>query len=390
MVMKVVELYIYRLAAAMLLLPLLWGCDSQNYPAPYGGTVPEGMVEIRPVLPEMFNSIPRNPSEVSHAASRAYDENSTTNDKLDKTIRLPEGSTVWLIAQNDKSFVKNSYVVYNSGETEEDRSFLVPCKVDDSGNMTSMEGAPLYLKEGVSYLFYAVSPARKLDENLFKEKKVGFQVKNGTYFYANDCRYEKTTPKAVSVESKAGSEAVKEITLSPMINQTAQLKFQIQQGEGVRDLDIQPAGIQLSGLQNDSPDEYNEDSIKNIYGDPNGLFWHMSQSKDDNPINVQHGDKAGTYNCYDYTIDSNANVNIDVPVLPMYSISKPVIVVFRLKVNGVPTSYEMMLNEKDFKAGYSYGYRGKVSIDAGVTVVTWQYVSWETDVELPVTNSSRI
>lgn len=374
--MKVTK-YIYRLVMAMLLLPLLWACDSQDCPDPDGGTVPEGMVEIRPVLPGMFNSIPRDPSDVSHAASRAYDENSTTNEKLKETIRLPEGSTVWLIAQNeiDNSLVKNSYVVYNSGETAEDRSFLVPCKVDDLGNMTSMEGTPLYLKEGFSYLFYAVSPAKKLDEKLFAEKKVGFQVKNGTYFYANDCRYEKTTPKTVSVESTAGSEAVKEIPLSPMINQTAQLKFQIQKGEGVHDLDIQPAGIQISGLQNDSPEA-------GKYGDANGLFWHMSQNGEE-PINLQHGGKLGTFNRYDYTIDADGYVNIDVPVLPMYSISKPVIVVFRLKVNGVPTSYEMMLNEKDFKAGYSYGYRGKVSIDAGVTVVTWQYVSWEVDVPLP-------
>ena len=246
-----------------------------------------------------------------------------------------------------------------------------------------MEGTPLYLKDGHTYKFYAISPARKLDEDLLtKVQQVGFQVKNGEYFYANDCRYSKTTPDEVTVKSD-NTEDVQIIDLKPMINQTAQLKFQIQEGEGVHDLDIQPSGIQISGLQNDSPNEYNDDGTENIYGNPNGLFWHMSQSTTDEPITLQHGGKSGTFNRYDYTIDTDGYVNIDVPVLPMYSISKPVIVVFRLKVNGVPTSYEMMLNEKDFKAGYSYGYRGKVSIDDGVTVVTWQYVSWEVDVELP-------
>lgn len=381
--MEVVKLYIYRLAVAMLLLPQQWGCDSQDCPDPDGGTVPEGMVEIHPVLPGMFGSIPRDPASVQSVASRAYDSHTMTDNKLSKTIRLPQGSTVWLIAESQKegestvTYVKKSYVVFNPSEGDTNKSYLVPCTVDDDGNMIDMEGTPLYLKDGNIYKFYAISPARKLDENLFKENKVGFQVKNGEYFYANDCRYSKTTPTSVKVEGD-NTEDVQIITLSPMINQTAQLKFQIQNGEGVHDLDIQPSGIQISGLQNDSPEACE-------YGNPNGLFWHMSQSTTDEPIELQHGGKSGTFNRYDYTIDENGYVNIDVPVLPMWSISKPVIVVFRLKVNGVPTSYEMMLNEKDFKAGYSYGYRGKVSIDAGVTVVTWQYVSWETDVELPIT-----
>ena len=379
--MKIIKLYLYRFAMAMLFLPLLWACDSQDCPDPDGGTVPEGMVEIRPVLLGMFGSIPRDPASVQSVASRAYDSNNVTDEKLNKTIRLPQGSTVWLIAESKKdgestvTYVKKSYVVFNPSEGDTDKSYLVPCTVDDDGNMIDMEGTPLYLKDGNIYKFYAISPARKLDENLLtKEQQVGFQVKNGEYFYANDCRYSKTTPDEVTVKSD-NTEDVQIINLKPMINQTAQLKFQIQKGEGVHDLDIQPAGIQISGLQNDSPED-------DKYGDANGLFWHMSQNGEE-PINLQHGGKSGTFNRYDYTIDADGYVNIDVPVLPMYSISKPVIVIFRLKVNGVPTSYEMMLNEKDFKAGYSYGYRGKVSIDAGVTVVTWQYVSWEVDVELP-------
>jgi len=48
----------------------------------------------------------------------------------------------------------------------------------------------------------------------------------------------------------------------------------------------------------------------------------------------------------------------------------------------------MMLNEKDFKAGYSYGYRGSVSIEDGVSVITWQYVSWEHDVELDINKTT--
>ncbi len=372
----------------LLCLPLLWSCDKQDIPDKGGQSVPEGMVEVRPALPGMFSSIPRDASEVHSATTRAYDNNTITNEKLDKTIRLPEGSTVWLIAKNsnDKTLVKNSYVVYNSGETDA-RSYLVPCKVDDTGSMTSMEGTPLYLKEGTTYLFYAVSPARKLDEELFTQGNVRFQVKNGMYFYANDCRYDKTTPKAITIENK-NTEAVQEIPLNPMINQTAELKFRISKGNGVHDLDIQPSGIQISGLQNDSP-EANADGTPTPYGDSDGLYWHMSQNKNDEPITLQHGDKAGIYNCYDYMTNTEGNVNIEVSVLPMWSLSKPVIVVFRLKVNGVPTSYEMMLNEKDFKAGYSYGYRGEVSIRNGVEVITWQYVSWEYEVDFPFNSTDN-
>ncbi len=374
----------------MVILPLLGACESGNTPEPGGSAVPEGMVEIRPVLPGMHAALPRAASQTQSAPSRTYDTNDETNERLAKNhlLRLPEGSTVWLIAEGTegtpaegetaapKTYVKKPYVVYNP-EDNENMSYLVPCTVNKDGDILTMEGSPLYLTNGKSYRFYAISPARELNEEDFKKGKISFQVKNGESFYANDCRYSATTPQTIQVKSD-NSEAVQVIELKPMINQTAELKFLIEGGTGIHDLGIQPSGIQISGLQNDSPVPAQEG-----IGDKNGLFWHMSQSENDEPIVLQHGGKWGTCNRYDYTIDTDKNVNIEVPVLPMFSISKPVIVVFRLKINGVPTSYEMMLNEKDFKAGYSYGYRGVVSISEGVTVITWQYVSWEYDTEFP-------
>lgn len=353
---------IRNIAAAMLLLLPLYSCSGQDEPDNGGGQpVPEGMVEVCPVLPGMYRDIPRDPASTGRAASRYYPSSDETNGKLtkDNEIRLPEGSTVWLIAKDEKkgSYVQKSYVVYNP-EDDEQTSYLVPCSVNDEGEVTDMEGTPLYLKDGTTYKFYAISPARKLEIN---EDRIEFKVKNGEAFYANDSRYKATiaTEKTVTFQDSA---EVQKVELNPMINQTALLKFQISKGIGVHDLDIQPSGIEVSGLQNDDD-----------------IYWHMSQSVTDEPIILQHGKKSGTYNNYDYTIDSEKRVNIEVPVLPMYSISKPVIVVFRLKINGVPTSYEMMLNEKDFKAGYSYGYRGTVNIEKGVTVITWQYISWEID-----------
>ncbi len=377
--MKTRKFAVYTLAAVTVLLsPLLWACDGQDSPVPDDGNVPEGMVEINPVLPGMFSAIPRNASQVRPAASRTYDPNTDTNTKLEGNtlLRLPHEATVWLIAESQETgqtkptLVKKSYAVYNPTD-DENMSYLVPCKADPDGKLLTTDGTPLYLKKGKSYLFYAISPARKLDDEKFKQGEVGFQVKNGEYFYANDCRYEQTKPIPVNVKSD-NSEDVQVVTLSPIINQTAELKFQIQKGTGVHDLGIQPSGIQISGLQNDSSE-----------GSRDGIHWHMSRDDGDEPITLQHNDKDGIFNSYDYTVDADGKVNIEVPVLPMYSISKPVIVVFRLKVNGVPTSYEMMLNEKDFKAGYSYGYRGTVSIEKGVNVITWQYVSWETEVPLP-------
>lgn len=366
-----------RLIAALLLLsPLFGACDKQE--GADGGSVPEGMVEVRPALPATFSALQRPASQGSQAATRVYPDNDKTETLLvdNKTTPLPEHSTVWLIArdESDGKLVKNSYVVYNSNS--EARSYLVPCVVNDKGEVENSEGRPLYLKNGSKHKFYAVSPALPLDETAFAEGKVALQLKNGAYFYAHDCRYDATTPQEITVNNKDAA-GVQTVTLCPMINQTAELKFLIEKGEGVHDLDIQPSGVHISGLQNDSP------APANSYGDSGGLFWHMSQAKGDEPIVLQHGDKTGVYQSYDYTIDASERVRVEIPVLPMRSLSKPVILVFRLKVNGVPSSYEMMLNEKDFKAGYSYGYKGKVSITEGVTVMSWQFVSWDLDVKFP-------
>lgn len=364
---------IFVAALSALLLP---SCSEEDAPDEGGGqsTVPPGMVEVQPMLPGTFSALPRDPGRSGggvscYALSRTYEENSVTDGKLkdNPKVRLADGASVWLFAKNeaDNSFTKKSYVVRNSME-DETLSFLVPCVVNDEGIVISMESSPLYLKENTRYQFFAVSPARALDETQFALGKIAFNAYNGEYFCANDCRYTTTTP--TSFEVKGDDKAVFQVKLSPMINQTAELRFRIKKGDGVHDLDIQPSGIEVSGLQDD---------------DPNGVPWHMSQAPDDEPIVLKHGEKVGTYRQYNYTIDSEGRVNIEVPVIPMHSLSKPVIVVFRLKVNGVPTSYEMMLNEKDFKAGYSYGYRGLVSIHEGLDVITWQFVSWDTEVDFP-------
>ena len=373
---------ICRIVAVLFLVPLLAACEKQE-PSD-NPVVPEGMVEIRPVLGSVFTSIPRDPADTGQPGTRVYDSNETTDGKLTKTHRLPKGSTVWLIAGRtidggqtiSGALEKRSYVVYNP-EDAPDVSYLVPCTVDDEGNMLDMDGSPFYLKDNQDYMFYGISPARKLDEKKFATQEIAFQVKNGEAFYANDSRYSATTPQHVTVTGDDNAEALQIVSLCPMVNQTAQIKIQVQKGDGVHDLDIQPSGIQVSGLQNDSPQPANE------YGDSNGLYWHMSRSRADEPIVLQHGSKTGVYHSYDYEIDENGRVNIEVPVLPMRSLSKPVIVLLRLKINGVPTSYELMLNEKDFKAGYSYGYRGQVSISDGIDVVTWQYVSWDYDLAFP-------
>ncbi len=381
--------YIIRFAAAALFLPLLGACDKQDLSGEGREPAPEGMVEIRPALSGRFGVIPRSASGAAEAATRVYDDNGTTNDKLKAPTLLPDGSTVWLIARNAETgkLEKNSYVVRNSNPEEVQTSYLYPCTVKEDGTVDKEEGTPLYLKKGEKYLFYGVSPARALDETKFAAGIVGFRFKNGEAFYANDGRYKRTFPtQIIEIGVDAASdqeEPVQRVDLMPMINQTAQLKFQIVADDSgyVHELDIQPSGIQISGLQNDAPDE-------GIYGGPDGIDWHMSmptgvEGTYDEPINLQYGSKSGTLTNYDYTIDTDGSVNIEVPIVPMWDISKPVIVVFRLKVNGVPTAYEMMLNEKDFKAGYSYGYRGTVSMEKGVTVISWQFVSWDCEVELP-------
>jgi len=378
------------LLGLMLAAATFASCDDSDMPAPGSTpTAPEGMVEVHPVLPGVYSALHRDNPDTRGASTRAaYEEDEETEEKLvtNETMPLPEGSTVWLIAKNsDGKLVKNSYVVYNS--TEEDnsdvKSYLVPCEVDSKGKMTSIEGRPLYLKANQTYEFYAVSPARKLDDALFAQGVIGFKIKNGEYFYANDCRYSRTSPGSATI-SMNDADGVQEIILNPMINQTAQLKFWIFSGEYVHDLDMQPTGMYISGLQ--------KDSTSAPYGDADGIQWKMSMTDGDQPILLQHGEKKGTYNEYDYQlyqIDAKQRVLIHVGIIPMYSIPKPVIVVFRMKVNGVPSSYEMMLNEKDFKAGYSYEYHGTISIKNGVDVISWQYLGWSIDVDFPFENNMK-
>jgi len=357
---------------AVAALMLLCACsETDDIPGNSRPAVPDGMVEVRPVLTGAFTTIPR-----VAAKSRAYDTTEETNGKLtpDNLTRLPEGATVWLIASHTENnvteYVKKSYAVFNPEASGSDTgtpiSYLVPCTVKPDGTVDSMESAPLYLKDNTTYKFSAISPARELDDDEFKKGNVTFLVKNGEAFYANDGRYTATTPHEVKVTANDKQDAC-EVTLSPMINQTALLRFHIIRGHGVHNLDIQPSGIEISGLQNE--------------GD--GVKWHMSVSKSDEPITLKHGEKFDTYSFYDWSVNPvDQSISIDVPVLPMYSISKPVIVLFRLKINGVPTTFEMMLTEKDFKAGYSYGYRGYVDIKDGLEVITWQFVSWSHEVDI--------
>ncbi len=358
------------LISAVAALALPCACtDADEIPGESRPAVPDGMVEVRPVPSGAFTAIPRVAEE-----SRAYDPNATTEGKLGNLTRLPEGSTVWLIASNTEeidgttttTYIKKSYVVYNPDSEENDPetgnpiSYLVPCEVNSDGTVASLESAPLYLKNNTTYHFSAISPARPLNEEALKQGNVTFKVKNGEAFYANDGRYKSTKSGSFKIAA-TDNDDVCEVKLSPMINQTALLRFHILRGHGVHDLDIQPSGIEISGLQKDT----------------DGVDWHMSTGPDDEPIILKHGGKFGIYNFYDWIVNpADKSISIDVPVLPMYSISKPVIVLFRLKINGVPTSFEMMLNEKDFKAGYSYGYRGTVAIEDGIDVITWQFVSW--------------
>lgn len=49
---------------------------------------------------------------------------------------------------------------------------------------------------------------------------------------------------------------------------------------------------------------------------------------------------------------------IKCPILPTDAYSGAVVVLFNLSVNGIPTQYEMMLNQKVFEAAYTYHYVG--------------------------------
>lgn len=310
----------------------------------------EGLVQIQPVLSGCL---------VADGFGTGTRANLSGEDGY-KIVPLPEGTTLWIIAETTDEvgksiYTKTSYVVK---EVAEGVTSLYPCTVDDEGEVLSVNGTPMFISEG-TYKFWAVSPARELkDGNTLS-------VKNGEELLATDNRYAETAPTEITVSANWTDEdsRIEVIRLNPLFNQTAQLKFTItSEAKWIHSLELLAAGVEYSGLQ--------EETVDN---------WSLT-----NHLNTDYGMKNGTYRETECVTGVNSNgthyLEVTTPVLPVNAVATPVVVSFNVLINGVPSPFSIMLTEKNFQAGYSYHYKGRIKLQDGVAVIVWQFVEWNMDV----------
>lgn len=345
---------------------------------------PEGKVEVRFTLSGMI----AEPLDGFAEKSRSILTDIPVNN-------LPDGTTLWLFAEDitegelQESVEPKSYVVRDIDGMYDDEGRqlqqLLPCTVDEEGNLISETSVPLYLTFGHTYRFRAVSPARKFvegatDEN--GEPVYAFYVDNKDYVIATDDRYTETKAKVIKIDAAAadeGSTGVEVVEMNPLINQTAQLEFTIEPEENnpyIHSISVLPQGIEISGVQ----DRYSASS-------DNSVLWNWSTGE---PLHAYTGDNNTSFlirkdtQFEDAFIEEreNGSLYIKCPILPTNAFSTSIIVVFNLQINGSPTQYEMMLNQKIYQAAYTYHYKGTIRMEDGVSVITWQYVNWSDDVPI--------
>lgn len=355
------------------------GCTKEQADAP-AYEVPEGMRAVEFVLSGMIGSPLKENSGAESRMGNAPggDVDSGTLDGKNE-INLPDGTTLWIKAKEidkDKSHeVINSYVVRNISGTETGQQMLYPCTVDKDGNVTEETSVPMFLKIGSTYEFYAVSPARAFVEGTDN----ALYVNNKEYVISSDKRYSQTEPKEVLIEDN-GEGTVQIVKMNTLINQTAQLEFTIYAEDNdpnIYSLDVLPQGVEISGIQrlydinmNANAEPWNwswNDTLKVMIGQNDEKVIVRKLNETDNSFIMKNPDGSLYVKC---------------PILPTDAYSSSIIVLFNLEVNGNPTQFEIMLNKKIFRSAYTYHYKGKLSIENGVAVMTWQYVSW--DIDAPV------
>lgn len=283
-------------------------------------------------------------------------------------VKIPDGTTLWIAVYKE-----------SSNELQQVKSFVVkgntlyPCKVDDDGNVTDENDVPLYLESG-TYTFRAIGPARKLtDDKLTDDKHL--YIENGQYVIANDERTRFNNgplvkgTAGVKEELDNNENLVVEVQLNPLINQTAKLKFTIKAGDNVYKLGVQTTGVEIDGLQ----DNY---SISNDVKSP----WNWTLGTD--TLIAYRGNKNTKLTLTEPVEITNKKVVYETSILPTDAYSTPLIILFSMRVNGVPSQFQMMLSRKLFLTGYSYHYMGTINLKDGIAAMEWMNVGWETDVPI--------
>lgn len=369
--MKSVFLYIVCLAS------LLAACHNEEFSGE--DFVPDGKRAVGFSLPGMIGySLLEStslPTRMGNAPGSDVDDFTLESYKPQN---LPDGTTLWVMATEfgedlgkEGNTTVQSYVVHNVSGTQ---PMLYPCTVDDAGNVKEETSVPMFLDIGKTYKFRALSPARAFVD--------GYElyVNNKEYVIATDERYEQTRSVQKKIEVGDSDAPIQIIEMNPLINQTAQLEFTIYADESDPDiysLEVLPQGIEISGIQV----QYDN----NAFDGASSWNWSLGDT-----LRAYVGDnrekivirKDSQYGDSFIEKKENGDLYIHCPILPTDAFSSSVIVLFNLEVNGCPTQYEMLLNQKIFRSAYTYHYKGKVKLEDGIAVITWQYVNWEGDVPI--------
>lgn len=353
-----------------LLAGLAWACDLSDDPAdcptcPYAGRqavaiTMDGMLNTplsKALPPDVFkDSIPHN---------------------------LPDGTTLWVFAEDitgggvtPDEVDPKSYVVRDMADGTQQ---LHPCTVDSEGNLVEEVSTPFFLMIDHTYRFRAVSPAREFVEGAKDadgKDVYALHVDNKEYLLATDDRYDKTEAMVVTIKPMADS--VQIVKMNPIVNQTAQLEFTIvpdAENPNIHSISVLPQGIEIAGVQ----DRYTAGTGDVLWNWSTGDTLQAFLGDDNTRVQVR---KDTQYEDGLIQERADGSLYIRCPILPTDAYSSSLIVLFNLQVNGSPTQFEMTLNRKIFEGACTYHYKGTVTIENGITVITWQYVNWSADIPI--------
>lgn len=338
----------------------------------------DGLVEVHILAPQLYGHQPEIP------ATKAGDDNVIGDMKvrLDKNlvpiVNLAEGTTLWLTYERRTTAdgvepkvyeapVLKSYVVRSAGGGYQ---ALYACKHTEVGGKlvvdaddASTTATPLYLKHGETYRFRMISPAMPISQS-----DLSMYVDNGDSFCSSDQRYTQTASVDTKIEAKASG--VNYISMNPMIQQTARLRFTLKKGANVSSIMMMGDGVEISGIQN--PYLHNSDGDK--------YNWSSMNTAD--TLVMRLGDKRAwvTLPGERFTTNENGDLVGDICILPTDARSNTVTILLNMAVNGVPTQYITTLNGMVFEHAKSYNMTFTVGLQNNIVVVNWQNVSWTDDI----------
>ena len=345
------------------------------------GVPEDGLVEVHILAPQVYGHQVGSPATKADGENVIGDIDDRLNKDLVPIIDLAEGTTLWLTYERRKTAdgvepkeydapVLKSYVVRSAGggykalyacafSEEEGKDGKLVVNADDA----STTATPLYLKHGETYRFRMIAPAMPISKS-----NLSMHVDNGDSFCSSDQRYTQTSSVDTKVEATASG--VNYISMNPMIQQTARLKFTLKKGANVSSIKMMGNGVEISGIQ----DPYMHK--------PGGDDFNWSSMDAADTLVMRLGDKRAWVKLPGERFTTNAYGNLvgDICILPTDARSNTVTILLNMAVNGVPTQYITTLNGMVFEHAKSYNMTFTIGLQNNIVVVNWQNVSWTDDI----------